>query len=88
LNKWSFLDDGRRIKKDCWFISTIAQFTQVGLQQIGLKNTTFAACQTHPPTHPLPYSPDLAPNDFYLFPTVKKFERIQLADKDQFFECL
>jgi hypothetical protein len=35
------------------------------------------------------YSPDLASSDFYLFPTVKeKLERIQLADKDQFFECL
>jgi hypothetical protein len=38
--------------------------------------------------HP-PYSSDLAPSDFYLFPTVKeKLERIQLADEDQFFECL
>jgi hypothetical protein len=36
-----------------------------------------------------PYSPDLAPSDFYLFLTVKqKLERIQLADEDQFFECL
>jgi hypothetical protein len=36
-----------------------------------------------------PYSPDLASSDFYLFPTVKeKLERIQLADEDQFFECL
>jgi hypothetical protein len=35
------------------------------------------------------YSPDLASSDFYLFATVKaKFERIQLADEDQFFECL
>jgi hypothetical protein len=30
-----------------------------------------------------PYSPDLAPSDFYLFPTVKeKLERIQLVDED------
>jgi hypothetical protein len=44
----------------------------------------FAACYTYPP-----YSPDLAPSDFYLFPTVKaKLERIQLADEDQFVECL
>jgi transposase len=36
-----------------------------------------------------PYSPDLAPSDFYLFPTVKeRLERIQLADEDQFFESL
>jgi hypothetical protein len=36
-----------------------------------------------------PYSFDLAFNDFYLFLTVKeKLERIQLADEDQFFECL
>jgi hypothetical protein len=35
------------------------------------------------------YSPDLASSDFYLFPTVKeKLEWIQLADEDQFFECL
>jgi hypothetical protein len=35
------------------------------------------------------YSPSLASNYFYLFPTVKeKLERIQLADEDQFFECL
>jgi hypothetical protein len=33
-----------------------------------------------------PYSVDLAPSEFYLFPTVKeKLERIQLADEDQFF---
>jgi hypothetical protein len=38
--------------------------------------------------HPL-YSPDLAPSDLYLFPTVKeKLEWIRLADEDQFFECL
>jgi hypothetical protein len=38
--------------------------------------------------HPL-YSPDPAPSDFYLFPTLKeKVERIQLADEDQFFEPL
>jgi transposase len=35
------------------------------------------------------YSPDLAPSDFYLFPTVKeKLERTQVADEDQFFESL
>jgi hypothetical protein len=35
------------------------------------------------------YSPDLALSYFYLFSTVKeKLERIQLADEDQFFECL
>jgi hypothetical protein len=33
----------------------------------------------------LPYSPDLAPSDFYLLPTVnEKLERIQVADEDQF----
>jgi hypothetical protein len=38
--------------------------------------------------HP-PYSPDLVLSDFYLFLTVKeKLERIQLADEDEFFECL
>jgi hypothetical protein len=36
-----------------------------------------------------PYSPDMAPSDLYLFPTVKeKLECIQLADEDQFFECV
>jgi hypothetical protein len=35
------------------------------------------------------YSPDLVSSDLYLFPTVKeKFERIHLADDDQFFESL
>jgi hypothetical protein len=35
------------------------------------------------------YSPDLAPSDFYLFPTVKeKLQHIALRDEDQFFECL
>jgi hypothetical protein len=35
------------------------------------------------------YSPDLVPSDFYLFSTIKeKLERIQLADEDQFLECL
>jgi hypothetical protein len=35
------------------------------------------------------YSFDLAFSDFYLFAIVKeKLERIQLADEDQFFECL
>jgi hypothetical protein len=37
----------------------------------------------------LPYLSHLAPNDFYLFSTVKeKLERIQRADQDQFFESL
>jgi hypothetical protein len=37
----------------------------------------------------LPYSPDLAPNGFYLFSTVKeKLERSQVANEDQFFESL
>jgi hypothetical protein len=36
-----------------------------------------------------PYLPDLAFSDFYLFPIIKeKLERIQVADEDQFFECL
>jgi hypothetical protein len=31
------------------------------------------------------YSPDLAPSDFYLFPTVKqKLENIQVVDDDEF----
>jgi hypothetical protein len=35
------------------------------------------------------YSPDLTPNDFYLFLTVKeKLERIQVTEEDQHFECL
>jgi hypothetical protein len=35
------------------------------------------------------HSFDLVSSDFYLFPTVKeKLKRIQLADGDQFCECL
>jgi histone-lysine N-methyltransferase SETMAR len=42
----------------------------------------------HQPTHP-PYSPNLTPNDFYLFPTVKeKLELTQVADEDQFCQSL
>jgi hypothetical protein len=32
LNRRSFLDEECRIRNDLWFISTIAQFTQIGLQ--------------------------------------------------------
>jgi hypothetical protein len=46
--KRSFLKEGRRIKNDLWFISTIAQFTRVGLQQSGSKNMACAACHSHP----------------------------------------
>jgi hypothetical protein len=39
-------------------------------------------------SHP-PYSPDLAPSDFYLFGTVKnQLEHIQLSEHDDFFEKL
>jgi hypothetical protein len=35
------------------------------------------------------YSPELTSSDFYLFPRVKeKLERIQVADENQFLECL
>jgi hypothetical protein len=38
--------------------------------------------------HP-PYSPDLAPSDFYLFGTVKQeLENLSLTDDEQFFEAL
>jgi hypothetical protein len=31
----------------------------------------------------------ISPSDFYLFPIVKeKLERIQMADEDQFFDCV
>jgi hypothetical protein len=84
LNKKSFLEEGRRIRNDLWFILTIAQFTQVRLQEIGSKNMACATCHIH-----LPYLPDLAYSDFYLFPTVKaKLERIQVTNEDQFFESL
>jgi hypothetical protein len=40
-------------------------------------------------TPQLPYSPDLAPSDFYLFPPRKaKFEVTQVADEDQFVASL
>jgi hypothetical protein len=48
LNKQSFFEEGRRIRNDLLFISTIAQFTQIGLQQIGSKNMACAAHYTHP----------------------------------------
>jgi hypothetical protein len=68
------------MKNDWWFLPAVALFTQIGFQQIGLKNTIFSACHSHPP-----YSPDLPPDDFDLFPTIKeKLELIQLADEDQF----
>jgi hypothetical protein len=36
-----------------------------------------------------PYSPDLAPGDFYLFGPVKnRLEKIQASDADDFFEQL
>jgi hypothetical protein len=36
-----------------------------------------------------PYSSDLVPGDFYLFPTVKeKLERTHVADEDQFLKSL
>jgi hypothetical protein len=36
-----------------------------------------------------PYSPELAPNDFYLFPTVKeRLEYASITDEDQLFEEL
>jgi hypothetical protein len=84
LNKRSFFEQERCITNDLSFIETIAQFTQVGLQQIGSKNKPCAPCRTHPF-----YSPDLSPTDFYLFPPVKeKLERVHVADEDQFFESL
>jgi hypothetical protein len=54
LNKWFFFEGGRRISNDIWFILTIVQFTQIGLQQIGLKNMAYSACYIH-----LSYSPHL-----------------------------
>jgi hypothetical protein len=36
-----------------------------------------------------PYSSDLAPSDFYLFPTVKeRLEQTQVAEEHHFFESL
>jgi hypothetical protein len=64
-NSRSFLEEGRRIENDLWFILTIAQFIQVGLQQISLMNSI--GCIPHSP-----YSPNLAFSDFYLFLTVKQ----------------
>jgi hypothetical protein len=45
--KQSFLDKERCIKSDWLFISIIVQFTQVGFQQIGSKNMTYAARHSH-----------------------------------------
>jgi hypothetical protein len=72
------------MRNDLWFISTIAQFTPIGLQKINSNDMTCAARRID-----LLCSPDLAPSDFYLFPTVKeKIERIQVVDKNQFLESL
>jgi hypothetical protein len=47
-NKRSFLEEGRRMKNDLCFISTIAQFAQIGLQEVNSKSMTCAACHSHP----------------------------------------
>jgi hypothetical protein len=47
LNKWFFLEEGCFIRNDLWFILTIAQFTQVELQQIGSKNMACTESHTH-----------------------------------------
>jgi hypothetical protein len=84
LNKGPFVEEGRAIRNDLLFVLAIVQITQVGLQQISPKNIACAACHTQ-----LLYPFDLAPCDFYLFHTVKaKFEGIQVADQDQFFQRL
>jgi hypothetical protein len=46
-HKWSFLEDRHYMKNDWWFLSIIALFAQVGVQQIGSKNMAFTACQTN-----------------------------------------
>jgi hypothetical protein len=48
LNKRCLLEERRWIRNDLWFILTIAQFMQVGLQQIGSKNIAWAIGHTHP----------------------------------------
>jgi hypothetical protein len=76
LKKRSFLDEGRRITNNLWFISTIAQFTQIGLQQVARRTW-------HAPYVTLTLSHNLASIDFYLFFTVnEKLERIQVVDDD------
>jgi hypothetical protein len=65
MNKQSFFEEGRRIKNNLWFISTIAQFTQVGLQQIGSMNMACAVCHTN-------HICLIWPSDFCLFSTVKE----------------
>jgi hypothetical protein len=44
LEQAIFSREGRYTRNDLWFITIIAQFTQVGLQQIGLKNMACATC--------------------------------------------
>jgi hypothetical protein len=81
-NKRSFLDEGRRMKKTCGSSRQLLCSHKSGFNRLAWRK-----CILRMPYQS--YSPDLAPSDFYLFPTVKgKLERIQLADKDQLFECL
>jgi hypothetical protein len=70
-------------ENNLWFISTIVLFTQIGFQQIGLKNTVFSACHIN---H-IHIIWSLLTSTCFL-QSKKKLERIQLADEDQFFECL
>jgi hypothetical protein len=47
-NKRSFLEEGSCIKNDLSFMSTIAQFTQVGHQESGSTKMTCSVCHSHP----------------------------------------
>jgi hypothetical protein len=78
--KPSFPKEGRPMKDDLWFISEIAQCTQVAFQRWAWRKRYCPHATAIPFTWP-------GPRDFYLFPTVKeKPERIQLADDNDFFE--
>jgi hypothetical protein len=54
------------MKNDWWFLSTIALFTRVGVQQIGSKKHGIHRMPDEP------YSPNLATSDLYLFSTIKE----------------
>jgi hypothetical protein len=82
LNKRSFLEEGRRIRNDLCFMSTIIRFTQVGVD-ILVRRTRHASHAT------LTIFTQFDFSDFYLFLAVKeKIERIQVRQEDQLFECL
>jgi hypothetical protein len=47
LEQTFFLEEGRRIRKDLWFMSTIVLFTQVRLRHLGSKSMPYTTCHIY-----------------------------------------